>query len=166
MWVLGQHTLLGIVVGLCGGLRRHTSLGIVVGLCEASGNTLNWVLLVYVAPRATHFTGYCWFMWGTVVGYVAPWATHFTAYCCWFMRGLGQHTLLGIVVGYARVRATHFTGHHYYIRSDVGRLYQWVQNNLLFFKIIVEKSKCRFPYTEANIPSQKNHMSLLPGFLN
>jgi hypothetical protein len=46
MWGLGQDTLLGIVVGLCGGLPRQTSLGIVVGLCGASGNTLNWVLLV------------------------------------------------------------------------------------------------------------------------
>jgi hypothetical protein len=33
MWGLGQHTLLGIVVSLCGGLVQHTLLGIVVGLC-------------------------------------------------------------------------------------------------------------------------------------
>jgi hypothetical protein len=113
MWCLGQHTLLGIVVGLCGGFGRHTSLGIVVGLYGASGNTLNWVLLVYVAPRATHFTGYCWFMWSIAVGYVVPWAvTLFIGYCCWFMSGLGQHTLLGVVVGYARFRVTQFTGHH------------------------------------------------------
>jgi hypothetical protein len=66
-------------------------------------------------------------MWGIVVGYVAPWATHVTGYCCWFMmgldntlylvllwvmRGFGQHTLLGI------------------IRSDVGHLHQWVKNNI------------------------------------
>jgi hypothetical protein len=39
-WDLGQHTLLGIVVGL----RR------------ASGNTLYWILLLaYVGPLATHF---------------------------------------------------------------------------------------------------------------
>jgi hypothetical protein len=51
---------------------------IIVGLCGASGDTLQWVLLlVYVGPQATHFTGYyCWFMWG-----------------------LGQHTSMGIVVG-------------------------------------------------------------------
>jgi hypothetical protein len=77
MWGLGQDTLLGIVVGLCGAYGRHISLGIVVGLCGASGNTVHWVLLlVYVGPRATHLTGYCWFMWH-----------------------LGQHILLGIVVG-------------------------------------------------------------------
>jgi hypothetical protein len=59
MWGLGQHTLLGIVVGLCASATPY------------------WVLmLVYVGPRARHFTGYC----------------------CWFMWGLGQHTLLGIVV--------------------------------------------------------------------
>jgi hypothetical protein len=66
-------------------------------------------------------------MWGIVVGYVSPRATHFTGYCCWFMtasdntlywvllwdmRGFGRHTLLGI------------------IRSDVGCLHQWVQNNI------------------------------------
>jgi hypothetical protein len=49
---------------------------------------------------------------GIVVGYVAPRATHFTGYYCLFMRGLGQHTLVGIVVGHARFWATHFTGHH------------------------------------------------------
>jgi hypothetical protein len=60
MWGLGQHTLLGIVIGscgamgtllcidlgLCGGLGQHTLLGIVVGLCgpgRASGNTCYWV---------------------------------------------------------------------------------------------------------------------------
>jgi hypothetical protein len=46
----------GIVVGLMWGLGRRTSLGVVVGLCGASGNTLNWVLLVYVAPWATQHT--------------------------------------------------------------------------------------------------------------
>jgi hypothetical protein len=29
---------------------------------------------------------------GIVVGYVAPRATHITGYWCWLMRGLGQHT--------------------------------------------------------------------------
>jgi hypothetical protein len=53
---LGQHTLLGIVVGFMWGLGQH--MGIVVGLCGASGKTLYWVLLlVYVGPWATHFTG-------------------------------------------------------------------------------------------------------------
>jgi hypothetical protein len=95
MWHLGQHTLLGIVVGLCGGFGQHTLVGIVVGLmwgrgqdtllgivvgfCGASGYTLHWVLLAYLSPGATHFTGYCcWFIWGS-------WATHFTGYCCWLM---------------------------------------------------------------------------------
>jgi hypothetical protein len=60
-----------------GHLATHL-LDIVVGLCGSSGNTLYWVLLlVYVGPRETHFTGYC----------------------CWFTWGLGQDTLLGIVVG-------------------------------------------------------------------
>jgi hypothetical protein len=53
MWALGQHTLLGIVVGLMWGLGQDTLLGIVVGLCEASGNTLYWVLLLVYVPRET-----------------------------------------------------------------------------------------------------------------
>jgi hypothetical protein len=55
-WCLGKHTLLGIVVGLCGVLLlamlclgQHTLLGIVVGLWEASANTLYGVgLLLWV----------------------------------------------------------------------------------------------------------------------
>jgi hypothetical protein len=60
MWGLGQDTLLGIVVGLCGdtgntllgiGLRSsgNTLFGIDVGLCGASGKTLYWVLLLVYA---------------------------------------------------------------------------------------------------------------------
>jgi hypothetical protein len=99
------------------GLGQHMLLGIVVGLCGASGNALYWILLlVYVGPRATHFTGYC----------------------CWFTWGLGQHTLLDIVdgscggllqhtlllLGYTKFRTTHFTGHH--CSSAMG-LQQWVK---------------------------------------
>jgi hypothetical protein len=76
MWGLGQHTLLGIVVGFMWGLGQHTLLGIVVWSTWASGNThYRVLLLVYVGPRATYFTGYC----------------------CWFAWGLGQHTLLGLM---------------------------------------------------------------------
>jgi hypothetical protein len=86
------------------GLGQHTLLGIVVGLRVALGNTLYWVLLlVHMGSRATHFTGYCFLVYvglwqhtllGIVVGlcvasgntlywvlllvYVGPWATHFT----------------------------------------------------------------------------------------
>jgi hypothetical protein len=67
---------------------------------------------------------------GIVVGYVTPRATHFTGYCCWFMRGLGQHTLLAIVVGQAKFWA----GHHY--RSDAGAPSStWVQNNPFYKKM-------------------------------
>jgi hypothetical protein len=38
MWGLGQHTLLGIVVGLCA--SGNTLLGIAVGSMWTSGNTL------------------------------------------------------------------------------------------------------------------------------
>jgi hypothetical protein len=90
MWGHGQHTLLGIVVGLCG----------------ASGNTLYWVLLlVYMGPRATHITGYCcWFMWGlgqhTLLNIVVDLcgASGNTLYFCWVIQSFGQHTLLGIIV--------------------------------------------------------------------
>jgi hypothetical protein len=82
------------------------------------GNFFWVLLLVYMGPRATHFTGYCWFMWrlgqhtlwvlllvyvGIVVGYVSPRATRRTGYCYWFMRGLGQHTLLGYCCGLCEV---------------------------------------------------------------
>jgi hypothetical protein len=56
MWGFGQHTSLGIVVGLCGASGNTLLiLGIVVGLC-ASSNTLLGIamLLVYVRPWATH----------------------------------------------------------------------------------------------------------------
>jgi hypothetical protein len=88
------------------GLGQHTSLGIVVGL------------LMHVRPQTTQFTGYCcWFMWGIgqhtllgiVVGFVwglgqhtllgiivwFTWASGNTH--CWLMWGLGQHTLLGLM---------------------------------------------------------------------
>jgi hypothetical protein len=84
MWGLVQHTLLGIVVGLCA--SGNTLLGIAVGLCGTSGNTLYWFLLLAMLRLGQH--------------------TLLT------MRGLGQHTLLGIVVGYAGIWATHITGHH------------------------------------------------------
>jgi hypothetical protein len=55
----------------------------------------SWVmlLLVYVGPRATHFTGYCcWFtkvcgasgstLYWVLLAYVGSRATHFTGYCC------------------------------------------------------------------------------------
>jgi hypothetical protein len=120
------------------GPRVTHVLGIVVvNLRGASGKTVYRVLLLVldVGPWVRHFIGCCcWFMWGLgqhtllgiVVGYVAPLATHVTGYCfgvrgasdntlywvlLWVMRGFGQHTLLVI------------------IRSDVGRLHQWVQNN-------------------------------------
>jgi hypothetical protein len=107
MWGLGQHTHTQGIVGLCG-TTGNTLLGIVVGLSGASDNThILRVLLVYVVPRATHFTGYCcWFD-------VGPRATHFTGYCCWFMCfeqhftvycfwfmwGLWQHTNTQGIVG-------------------------------------------------------------------
>jgi hypothetical protein len=124
------------------GLGQHTLLGIVVGLCWASGNTLSgYCCWVYMRPRATHITGYCcmvymglgqhtllgivvglcgasgntlyWVLlllglcrasgntlyWVLLFGLCGPLATHITGYCCWFMWVLGRHTLLGIVVG-------------------------------------------------------------------
>jgi hypothetical protein len=67
MWGLGQHSLLGIVVGLCA--LGNTLLGIVVSLCGALGNTYYWVLLL---------------------AYEGPWTTHFTEYCCWLCDVLGN----------------------------------------------------------------------------
>jgi hypothetical protein len=47
-----------IVVGFMWGLGQHTLLGIVVWFTWVSGNAHYWVLLlVYVGPWATHFTG-------------------------------------------------------------------------------------------------------------
>jgi hypothetical protein len=118
MWGLGQHILLGIVVGLC----------VCVCVGRGSGDTLHWVLLlvyvplstlywvlllVYVGPRATHFTGYyegprTTLYLGIVVGCLHQWVVSLRGalgnILCWvlllaYVGGLGQHTLLGIVVG-------------------------------------------------------------------
>jgi hypothetical protein len=111
VWSLSWVRFLGLLML---GLGQYSLLGnAVVSLCGASGNTLYWILLlVYMGPRATHFTGYC----------------------CWFMWGLGQHTLLGIGVGscgalgntlycililvYVGARATHFIVVGFYEISD------------------------------------------------
>jgi hypothetical protein len=126
------NTFYWVVVGLMWGLGQDTLLGI-VGLSGASGNPLYWVLLLVYVPRAVGLCGASGqhILLG-IVGYVAPRATHFTGYCCWLMRGLRQHTLLGIIVGYARFWATNITGLTGHHRSDVGRLHQWVQNNPFF----------------------------------
>jgi hypothetical protein len=88
---LGQH-IYWVLLLVTWGLGQHTLLGIAVGLCGASGNTpILRVLLVYVAPRDTHFTLYCCsFMQVIVAGYFVPRATHFTGYC-WFMRPRPTH---------------------------------------------------------------------------
>jgi hypothetical protein len=83
-----------------GNTRYWVFLLVYVG---ASGDTFHWVpvlLLVYVGPRATHFTGYCWFTWclwqhctslDIVVGLCDV--------LLLAMLRLRQHTLLGIAVG-------------------------------------------------------------------
>jgi hypothetical protein len=99
-------------------------------------------------------------MWCIVVGYVAPQATHFTGYCCWFMRGLGQHTLLGIVVGYMWSFGYHtLLG---IIRSDMGRLHQWVQNKIFFLnsrKVEVTVSVYPPKLLKQISPHEQNHMA-------
>jgi hypothetical protein len=70
---LGADSILGCKKAFLGSFIYWVLL---LGLCGASGNRCYWVLLlVYVGPRATHFTGYC----------------------CWFTWGLGQHILLGLM---------------------------------------------------------------------
>jgi hypothetical protein len=97
-------------------LRQHTLLDIFVG---------------YVAPRATHFTGYCCWFTG---------ASGNTLYCVflWVMQGFGQHTSLGLMWG-----------------AFINGF------KIILFLIIVEKSKCRFPYLLQN---KQNHMALLSCF--
>jgi hypothetical protein len=101
MWGLRQHTLLGVVVGLCA--SGNTLLGITVGLCGTSGNTLYWVLLlvmlrlgqhtllallllVYEGPRTTHFTD------SIVVGYA-----RFGATLYWASLGLMWGAFINVV---------------------------------------------------------------------
>jgi hypothetical protein len=106
--------------------------------------TLYWVLLlVYVGPQATLYWVLLLVMLrltllAIVVGLCG--ASDNTLYwvLLWLMQGFGQHTLLGIT------------------KSDVGRLHQWVQNNI-FLNISrkVEVSVSVSPPNEANIPSQK-----------
>jgi predicted alpha/beta hydrolase len=124
MWGLGQHTLLGIVVGLRGASGNTLYWALLLVYVEPRQHTLLGIVLVYVGPLATHFTGYCcWFMWGLgqhillgiavglfgasgnilhwvlLLAYVGPLVTHFTRYYCWVMLGFGQHILLCIIVG-------------------------------------------------------------------
>jgi hypothetical protein len=73
MWHFGQHSLLGIVVGLCGGLRQHTLVGIIAGLMWGLGQDT---------------------LLGIVVGLCGGLGQHFTGYCCRLMWGLGQHTVI------------------------------------------------------------------------
>jgi hypothetical protein len=123
---------------------QHTLLSIVVGLCGASGNTLYWVLLFGLrGPRATHFTVYCCWV------YVGPRATHFTVYCCLIYMGLGQQTLLGIVVGYVGHRATHFTRYCCWLTWGLGQHtlmgLMWAFSNL--FKILFFLTKSIFLFS-------------------
>jgi hypothetical protein len=85
--------------------------------------------------------------WLLLLVYEGPRTTHFTGYCCGLCEG-SDNTLY---------------------RASLGLMWAAFINGFKIIfkkKKIVEKSKCRFPYAEVNIPSQKNHMSLLPGFLN
>jgi hypothetical protein len=65
----------------------------------------------------------------------------------WVMRSFGQHTLLGI------------------IRSDVGRLHQWVQNNPFWSnsrKVDVSVSVSPPKLLKRISPHKQNHMTLFP----
>jgi hypothetical protein len=103
------------------------------------------LLLVYVEPWATHFTGYCFGLcgasgntlyWVLLFVYVGLQATHFTGYCCWFTWGLGQHTLLDIVVALCGASTGHFVVvglcevSDNTLCSSVMGLQQWVWNNI------------------------------------
>jgi hypothetical protein len=100
------------VCGAC--LRQHTLLSIVVGLCGVSGNTLYWVLLLGLCGTSGN-TLY----WVLLFGLRGPRATHITGYCCWFTRASGNTHYCVLLLAYVGPWATHFTG------SDVG-LQQWV----------------------------------------
>jgi hypothetical protein len=141
-------------------LVQHTLLGIAVGLCGASGNTLHWVLVYAVAPRATYFSGYgsCWFMWGTVVGYKC-------------MLRHGQHTLLGILsLVYDGPLPTHFIGYCCGLCEVSGNTLYWPSLGLTWgpfingFKIIYSLS-VGFLISSEMSPHKQNHMTLLPCFL-
>jgi hypothetical protein len=153
---LGQYTLLGVAVGLCG--------GIVVG---AFGNTLYWVFLVNVAPRATHFTGYCcWFMWG---------------YCCWLCCAWGNTLYWVLLLVYEGPQTTEFTGFCCELCKVSGNTPYWVSLGLMQaafingFEIIFSKNNSRKVEVSVSVsspkllkrisPHKQNHMTLIPSFL-
>jgi hypothetical protein len=88
-------------------LGQPLLLGIAVGSSGASGNTLYWVLLVYVVPRNTI---HCWVLllvydgprttlcWGIVVGWLHQWVV------C--LRGALGNTLYRVLLVYVALRAT------------------------------------------------------------
>jgi hypothetical protein len=82
--------------------------------------------------------------WLLLLIYEGPWTTHFTGYCCGLCEGSGN-TLYWAPLGL--MWATFING------------FKIIYKN----KIIVEMSKCRFPYTEVNIPSQKKSHVTAPG---
>jgi hypothetical protein len=145
IWGLGQHMrITGYCCWLCcasGNTLYCTLLGIAVGLCGASGNTLYWVLLLVMLRLGQHT------LLAIVVGLWG--ASDNTLYwvLLWVMRGFGHHTVVGI------------------IRSDVGRLHQWVQNNSFLNKSRKVGFRISSEIAEANIPHKHNHIALFPCLL-
>jgi hypothetical protein len=170
----GQH----VVVNLRGASGNTLYWVLLLVWCGASGKTLYWVLLlVYVGPRE-HITGYCcWLMWASILasGNTLYWVLFFA------MLHLGQHTLLGIVVGswgasdntlyWVLLWVMQGFGQHTLlgiIRSDVGHLHQWVQNNPFFNSRKVEVSVfvhvIPLKLLKWISPHKQNHMALLSWF--
>jgi hypothetical protein len=152
VWPRVTHVLGIVVVNLLGASGKDTLLGIVVGLCGASG-TLYWVLLLVYVPRATLY-------WVLLLVYVGPLATHFTGYYCWLCCALGNTLYWLLLLVYEGPQTTHCTGYCCGLCKVLGNTLYWSSLGLmcgafishvsgfkiiLFKKIIVEKSKCRFP---------------------
>jgi hypothetical protein len=120
---------LGIVLAYVVGLGQHTLLGIFVG----------WGEHVCVGGRGgaqvTNLTEYCWFV---CLG------QHFIGYCCWFMWGLGQHTLLCIVLVYEGPRTSHFTGYYWGLCEVLGNTLYWASALGLMWAAFINGFKILF----------------------
>jgi hypothetical protein len=71
MWGLRQHSLLGIIVGLCGVSGNKLYWVLLLGLCGASGNTLDCALLFGLRGPRAHY-------WVLLLVYVGPLAFVFS----------------------------------------------------------------------------------------
>jgi hypothetical protein len=131
---LGQHTLLGIVVGLCGGPRAtHFTAGYCCWVMWGLGQH-NLLGIVVGTLLATHYT-WCWLCGAS--GNIFYWVGVYVGYCSWLCCASGNTLYWVLLLVYEGHRTTHFTGYCCGLCEVSGNTlywtslgHQWVQNNV------------------------------------